>query len=1031
MDDDTPRDPSARRMTWRRVLLAGLALSAVAIAGVWLARKPIADTALRDILAKKGVPARYDIKSIGARWQRIENLRLGDPRNPDLIAEWVELRLSADFSGVTASAIRAGGVRLRGRLANGKLSFGAVDKLLPKGDGKTPFTLPDIDADLADARMRLDTPYGPVGARLEGKGNLRSGFIGKLAALAPTLGQQDCMAQRATAYLDISIRARKPQLTGPVRAEAVRCGGVSVVAPAMALDATMREAFDQIRGSAVVEARGMARGSAKLAGLQGKLGFDGPMRAVRGTADLSAESGRIGAHRLVGLSFDGGYALANGLSGDGTLRIDRMVPDPAIIRRFAKGAQSARGTPAGPLMPQLVRAMGGAGEGLAVTADMKLASGMVQVSRLVATGRDRLVLRAEGGEGVRFGTGGFVADTRVQLSGGGFPAIDATLQRRADGRTQGLARIAPLSAPGSKLALQPVRFAALPSGAMRFETVATLDGPLGAGRVTGLRTPVFADMTANGGIVVNRNCAPMAMRGLVLSGFALGATALTVCPMDGGGMFAFQNGRMQGGVRVENPKLTGRIGSTALSVTAGSAAYRLGTSELRASGVTARMGGGNRISTLNIGILAGRTSSGGLRGTFAGLSGKLANVPLLVSNSAGDWTFANGTLSLKGGLTVADEPVPARFQPLVSDNVALKLANGRINATATLREPTKQIEIVRVVIGHDLAKGTGSAVLDVPGIKFGKILQPEELTRLTLGVIANVEGLIAGRGNISWTPQGVTSTGRFKTDDMNLAAAFGPVSGLKGEIAFSDLLALATPPGQSVTIASINPGTLVTNGTVTYQLLPGQRIAVEHGYWPFAGGTLTLDPTILDMGRPSDRRLTFRVDALDAAKFIQTLEFENLAATGTFDGVLPMIFDASGGRIEDGRLVARAGGGTLAYVGEVSNAQMNIYGRLAFDALKSMRFQNLTIDLNGPLDGEIVSKVNFSGRNEAPLTPPKNFIARQFIGLPFKFNVTIRAPFRSLLNTARTFQDPTSLLQRTLPEMREKPVQPPESEKKQ
>jgi translocation and assembly module TamB len=298
-------------------------------------------------------------------------------------------------------------------------------------------------------------------------------------------------------------------------------------------------------------------------------------------------------------------------------------------------------------------------------------------------------------------------------------------------------------------------------------------------------------------------------------------------------------------------------------------------------------------------------------------------------------------------------------------------------------------------------------------------------------VIANVEGTVNGRGDIRWTPNGVTSTGRFKTDDMNLAAAFGPVTGLKGEIEFSDLLALATPPGQSVTIASINPGTLVTNGTVTYQLLPGQRVAVERGYWPFAGGTLTLDPTILDMGRPSDRRLTFRVDALDAAKFIQTLEFENLAATGTFDGVLPMIFDASGGRIEDGRLVARAGGGTLAYVGEVSNAQMNIYGRLAFDALKSMRFQNLTIDLNGPLDGEIVSKVNFSGRNEAPLTPPKNFIARQFIGLPFKFNVTIKAPFRSLLNTARTFQDPTSLLQRTLPDATRKPVQPAESVKKQ
>jgi translocation and assembly module TamB len=361
--------------------------------------------------------------------------------------------------------------------------------------------------------------------------------------------------------------------------------------------------------------------------------------------------------------------------------------------------------------------------------------------------------------------------------------------------------------------------------------------------------------------------------------------------------------------------------------------------------------------------------------------------------------------------------------------VSLRLVDNRIMATATLHPPGKSASVVSVRLSHDLGRGTGSAALDVPGITFGKALQPEALTMLTLGVIANVEGVVTGRGDIGWTPAGVTSTGRFSTSDMNLAAAFGPVTGLKGEIIFNDLLALATPPGQSVTIGSINPGTLVTNGVVTYQLLPGQRIAVERGSWPFAGGTLTLDPTILDMGRASDRRLTFHVNGLNAAKFIQTLEFENLSATGIFDGVLPMIFDSNGGRIENGRLVAQAGGGTLAYVGDVSNAQMNVYGRLAFDALKSMRFQNLTIDFNGALDGEIISNVNFSGRNETPLVPPKNFIARQFIGLPFKFNVTIKAPFRSLLNTARTFQDPTSLLQRTLPDMREKPVQPAESEK--
>ena len=220
------------------------------------------------------------------------------------------------------------------------------------------------------------------------------------------------------------------------------------------------------------------------------------------------------------------------------------------------------------------------------------------------------------------------------------------------------------------------------------------------------------------------------------------------------------------------------------------------------------------------------------------------------------------------------------------------------------------------------------------------------------------------------------------------------------------------------------------SGVINYQLLPNQRIAIESGAWPFAGGDLLLDPTTFDMGQETERKLTFRVVGLDAAKFIQQLEFENLAATGIFDGIMPMYFDANGGRIEGGRLVVRRGGGTLAYVGEISNAQMNVYAKLAFDALKSIRYNNLAIALNGPLDGEIISQINFDGINEAPLSPPKSFIARQFIGLPFVFNIKVTAPFRSLLNTARTFQDPSSLLQRTIPELRKPPVQPSESDTK-
>ena len=88
-------------------------------------------------------------------------------------------------------------------------------------------------------------------------------------------------------------------------------------------------------------------------------------------------------------------------------------------------------------------------------------------------------------------------------------------------------------------------------------------------------------------------------------------------------------------------------------------------------------------------------------------------------------------------------------------------------------------------------------------------------------------------------------------------------------------------------------------------------------------------------------------------------------------------------------------------------------GKLAFDALKAIRYSSLDISLDGRLDGEMVSRVRFTGVREA--TPEQNLITRLIRNLPFRFNIQIRAPFRGLVGSARAYMDPRLLLNQARP----------------
>jgi hypothetical protein len=1018
-----------RKRGWQRILALGLlallALALLLIAGLWTARRPLATEILHRQFEQRGVRATYQLERVGLRTQVVRNLVIGDPKNPDLSARYALIQLRWGLTGsVSVYRIVARGVRLKGKVVNGRVIWGDVSKMMPPPSNK-PFALPNIVADVADTSISIATPFGNLGFAVAGSGNLSGGFKGRLAASSPGLDLGRCRVSALRAFTNVRVIARRPQVEGPLVAQGFACPASNILmeAPRFDLDSSFSESFTSFDGSARVTTQRVVAGANGLAGMTGNIGFTGSPQNVYGHIDAGAQRSKLGPIYAERTRIEGRY-LIGAKAGTLALTAKYGAQDanlaPSVLAGVTDPLAAASGTPVGPI----ANTMGNAIKGFARRFD---ASGDITMVNFPGGGAARIKstdvragtgarVRISGGDGVTYywPAARLRIDGLIETSGGGLPAGRILLrQPRGGGAMSGEARFAPYQVGASRLALDPVRFQASTGGATNFSTAATLDGPFPNGRFQALHLPLNGRLGPGGSLAVGRGCLIASWRFFQYSDLRLGPTRLPVCPIGPAIITQIPGGAMRIAASLNNPRLAGRIGSAPLTLQANSG--RLVDRQFSFANLGARIGKPEAPVALDAARLQGTFSGSGISGTFAGGRSTIGDVKLLFGDAEGRWRFHNGGLAVNGGMTVSDLTPEARFYPLRSNDFQLTLKNNDIRAGGTLVHPASGTRVTDVTINHKLSTGNGQAVLDVPGITFGEGLQPEELSRLTEGVIALVQGTIRGRGQINWRGDGtVTSTGDFSTADMNLAAPFGPVTGLSTSVHFTDLLNLETSPNQTASVASINPGILVENGVIRYQLLANQLVKVERGEWPFMGGRLILHETVLNLGRPTAKRLTFEVQGFDAKMFIDSLGFQGIQITGTFDGVLPMIFDENGGRIVGGRLDSRPPGGEFNYTGTAPKAGIAV--GLAFDLLSNIRYQSMIIRLDGDLAGEFATRFTI---NDVSLGNKGGFIADivrgAFKKVPMRVNLNIHGPFRALIQMAKGMKDPTAVIAPVLP----------------
>lgn len=1041
--DENPPQPEAAaqpgpppRRRWNRwkaglLIVAGLGLLAAMLG--WFNREQLADRLIADELATLNIPARYRIAEISGRKQVLEDVVIGDPARPDLTIRKLELRVALRWGIPRISGIVLVKPRLYGTLRQGRLSFGSLDPVIFT-DSDEPFELPDLDLVIRDGRGLLESDFGRIGIRAEGNGALRGGFAGILAATAPELAFDGCLARDASLYGRLSVASARPRFEGPVRLGGLDCMrqdlrlGTSGARLMLGVDPR----FDGGKADVSLALGPLRYGETQMRALAGTARLAYRDKALDARYDLAGTQLSMPQLRLAKLGFEGRLRSGSSLKqidAAASVAGEGLSIGAAITTALANAAGAGKGTLVQPLADQLRLSLARELHNGRFAFDVMLRHSPGQTSLVIPGGAVR------GASGVAL-----ASVSRLQLAwdndapprlagtfamgGAGLPKIAGQIEG-GQGTPLALAlRMAEYRAGTSRLELPRLRVTQQSGGTLGFVGEAVISGALPDGRVDALTLPLDGNWSQRHGIVLGRRCLDLRFGRLEIAGLRLERQRLPVCPPRGDAILRAGSGGMRLAAGLAGLNLAGRLGASPVRIRAASAAITWpGRVSLR--GLAVALGPAGQLSDFRISRLdgiIGRTMSG----RFEGAEILLDAVPLDLRDAAGAWRLSGKVLALEEtGFRLEDRAQVDRFQPLVASDATLALADGVITAEARLREPASMREIVRTELRHDLASGVGSAKLHVDGLRFDRQVQPVTLTYLALGVIANAAGEVRGRGRIDWNGQEVTSTGSFTTDSLDFAAAFGPVKGLSGTVEFTDLLGLVTAPEQRLRVASINPGIEVTNGVVTFALEPDYTLRLHGATWPFLDGTLTMLPTTLKLGVAEVRRYTLEIDGIEAARFLERIEMDNLAATGRFAGTIPLVFDEDGGRIESGRLVSLPPGGNLSYVGDLSYEDLGALGNFAFAALRSLDYRSMRIDLDGSLEGEIITRVTMDGLSQGK-GARRNVVTRQIARLPIRFNVNIRAPFFRLVTSVRSLFDPEYLRNPETLEIMDLPVPPGE-----
>ncbi len=340
------------------------------------------------------------------------------------------------------------------------------------------------------------------------------------------------------------------------------------------------------------------------------------------------------------------------------------------------------------------------------------------------------------------------------------------------------------------------------------------------------------------------------------------------------------------------------------------------------------------------------------------------------------------------------DPLPEdkrRFEEAKFEGAA-SLKDGNATFSGLFTSARKRVQLASVTGTHNLKTGNGALTFEPTPLIFSpRVFQPYDLSPLLRGP-ANVTGRADIAGGASWTGDGIKTNASINLQKIGFAlSTAGVFEGVSGRIVVSDLMNMASDPGQTITIDKVTLGLPIEKGAIKFQLIGYQAIRLENAEWPFVGGFIRVRPTDFKFGEAPNRVVAQAVD-WDLAKIIELFKVPDIKVDGIVNGDIPVVFSTGSAAIDNARLVASDRGGVIAYAGSTGDAaaQSDPNAKMLFDALKDFRYRVLELGIDGDIAGRIKLSMNLSGRNPGVMA-----------GAEFKLGISIDSELMSLLNTTQ------------------------------